>query len=153
MKRLLACAALAMLPGVAVASWNTISGVASLTDTSGELVLQIIDGEDAALTLISAFQTTQPAKLCENNATRITEPEFFDNWEINGTPVKMGRMCVGPYVQVLPYSREGQEYLASRVRSNKNITVKSRLAEKPFIFVNKNGSNAILKLINGPRAI
>lgn len=153
MKRLLACAALTLLPGAAVADWDVVAEGASLTDTSGGLALQILSGEDIGLSLISGFSVKETTPLCENSIARPNEAELFDSWEINGKPVKIGRMCDGLQLVLAPYSREGQEYLASLIKSNKNITVRSRAVSQPFIFINKNGSEAILKITNGPKSI
>ena len=153
MKRLMVCITLALLPRIAAADWNIIADGASLADTSGGFSLQIAAGKDFGIPVMSAFVVTERVPLCESSMTRLEKPELYDSWEINGKPVKIARICNGLQLVLFPYSREGQEYLASQIKSNRNITIRLRTTPQPFVFINTNGSDAVYKATNNPEAI
>lgn len=146
MKRLLACAALALLPGTAMADWEVV-GTAEihLKSTDGQVILFVTKNGGVGF-------AGEAKKACSQYHDELRKREYAADFEINGRLVKFDRQCRLDSLVLYASTAKGAKYISDLILDNADITISGNSGPIAS-FKNRGLQEAINKIESRPSAI
>lgn len=145
MKRLLACAALAILPGVAMADWEAVGTTElHLKSTDGQAILFVAKGGGVGF-------AGKSRQVCSQYHDELKDREYAGDLEINGQLVKFDRKCRLDNLVLYASTAKGAEYLSSLILDKADITISGN--NGPIASFKNKGLEEAMKKLNRPPAI